>query len=260
MVSAVLLCIALLLLRPGVRTGRLAFRPVWAPLPRSLLTGFAGPLLGAGLVAVFVVVTSTTLVAVLAGVCTFFAARTEQGRRRQALEERRLQGLVETLAAVGADLRSGRSVAAAAGTAVRSCPDEPSAQAVLRALRVPDVSTGPSPGGPFGEAVRCLASGVRLSGRTGCSLAAIIGAVEDDVRARLHLTRELRTAIAGPRASAALLAALPLLGLAMGSGIGADPWHVLTATGTGQVLLVVGVGLEAAGLAWSARLVRGALR
>jgi tight adherence protein B len=65
---------------------------------------------------------------------------------------------------------------------------------------------------------------------------------------------------AGPRASAALLAGLPLLALAMGGGIGARPWTVLTTTPVGQVLLVAGVALEAAGLAWSARLVRRALR
>ena len=46
----------------------------------------------------------------------------------------------------------------------------------------------------------------------------------------------------------------------MGSGVGADPWGVLTGTTAGQVLLVVGVALEAAGLAWSRRLVARALR
>ena len=53
---------------------------------------------------------------------------------------------------------------------------------------------------------------------------------------------------------------LPVLGLLMGSGVGADPWRVLTTTGTGQVLLVGGVALEAAGLVWSHRLVERALR
>jgi tight adherence protein B len=45
----------------------------------------------------------------------------------------------------------------------------------------------------------------------------------------------------------------------MGSGIGADPWAVLTTTGAGQLLLVLGVALEGVGLAWSARLVRRAV-
>ena len=46
----------------------------------------------------------------------------------------------------------------------------------------------------------------------------------------------------------------------MGSGVGADPWAVLTTTGTGQVLLVLGACLEGAGLAWTSRLVRRAAR
>jgi tight adherence protein B len=45
----------------------------------------------------------------------------------------------------------------------------------------------------------------------------------------------------------------------MGHGVGADPWSVLTRTGTGQILLVAGVALEAAGLAWSRRLVARAV-
>jgi tight adherence protein B len=45
----------------------------------------------------------------------------------------------------------------------------------------------------------------------------------------------------------------------MGSGVGADPWGVLTTTATGQVLLVAGVALELAGLAWTGRLVRRVL-
>jgi tight adherence protein B len=57
-----------------------------------------------------------------------------------------------------------------------------------------------------------------------------------------------------------VLAGLPALGLAMGSGVGAEPWRVLTTTGTGQVLLVVGVTLELAGLAWSRRLVGRVIR
>ena len=75
-----------------------------------------------------------------------------------------------------------------------------------------------------------------------------------------HHRRELRAATAAPRAGGMLLAGLPLLGLAMGSGIGADPWRVLTTTGTGQVLLVTGAAFELAGLAWSRRLVQRVLR
>jgi tight adherence protein B len=87
----------------------------------------------------------------------------------------------------------------------------------------------------------------------------VAAAVEDDLRARARAETELRAAVAGPRASAAVLAGLPLVGLLMGSGVGADPWRVLTTTGTGTVLLVAGVALELAGVTWSARLVRRAV-
>jgi tight adherence protein B len=62
--------------------------------------------------------------------------------------------------------------------------------------------------------------------------------------------------VAGPRLSGYLLAALPVLGLLLGTGMGADPVAVLVSTGLGQVLLVVGVGLSCAGLRWIARIVR----
>jgi tight adherence protein B len=87
----------------------------------------------------------------------------------------------------------------------------------------------------------------------------VTAAVEDDLRARLRAEEELRSAVAGPRASATVLAGLPVLGLLMGSGVGADPWRVLTTTGPGTVLLVLGVALELAGTAWTGRLVRRAV-
>jgi tight adherence protein B len=132
---------------------------------------------------------------------------------------------------------------------------------LIRAVGLPaSAPGGPPRPGPFPEALDRISAAVGLSRRTGCSLATVVGAVEDDLRARLRCGQELRTLTAGPRASVALLAGLPVLGLAMGSGVGADPWHVLTATGTGQVLLVLAVGLELAGVAWSGRLTARAVR
>jgi tight adherence protein B len=87
----------------------------------------------------------------------------------------------------------------------------------------------------------------------------VVAALEDDLRARHRHRAELRTATAAPRASAAVLAGLPAVGLAMGSGVGADPWAVLTTTPPGQVLLVAGVVLEVGGVAWVGRLTRRAV-
>ena len=219
----------------------------------------SGPLAVAA--AVFAGIVSTPLVAALAAAAVLAAGRVWRLRRDATVEEQRLRGLAESLGAFAADLRAGRPVEMAVSAAISSCADEGSARSLAVALRAP--GSGPSlplaNGDAWEAAVDRLAAAVRLSGRTGCSLASVATAVEDDVRARLRQRQELRTAVAAPQASAALLAGLPVLALLMGSGVGADPWRVLTTTPTGQLLLLVGAGLEAAGLAWSARLVRRAL-
>ncbi|MDQ3716834.1 MAG: hypothetical protein M3381_12595 [Actinomycetota bacterium] len=105
-----------------------------------------------------------------------------------------------------------------------------------------------------------LIAGLRLSQRTGCALADVVAAVESDLARRGHQRADVRATAAGHRATVALLAGLPVLGLAMGSGIGAEPVRILTTTTIGHVLLITGVALDLVGLAWSARLTRAALR
>jgi len=104
-----------------------------------------------------------------------------------------------------------------------------------------------------------LIAGVRLSQRTGCALADVVATVESDLVSCGAQRADLRATAAGHRATVALLAGLPILGLAMGSGIGAEPVRILTSTTIGHVLLVAGVALELLGLGWSSRLTRRAL-
>jgi tight adherence protein B len=212
------------------------------------------PPVSAGLATVAGALLATPLVAVLAGLLAGLAARSWLRRSRDGHESERLLALGRGLAALAADLRSGRSLEAATDAAAACCGDGRTGQQLLRAVRAADT------GGDVDEPLARISAAVHLSARTGCSLAEVIGAVEDDLRARHRQALELRAATAGPRAGALLLAGLPVLGLAMGSGVGADPWRVLTTTGTGQVLLVAGVALEVAGVAWSGRLVRRAVR
>jgi tight adherence protein B len=203
-------------------------------------------------------IVSTPLVAVLAGVLAGVAGRVWSRRRDDASGVQRLTALVAGLAALAADLRSGRSLEGATDAAAAACGDERTGAGLVRAVRVPEQ---PAEGaGPLTGPLARLSGAVLLSRRTGCSLAEVVSSVEDDLRTRQRAELDLRSATAGPRAGALLLAGLPVLGLVMGSGVGADPWRVLTTTGTGQVLLVAGVALELAGVAWSSRLVRRAVR
>jgi tight adherence protein B len=60
--------------------------------------------------------------------------------------------------------------------------------------------------------------------------------------------------MAGPRASAAVLAGLPVFGVLLGELSGARPLHVLVGTAEGQVLLVLGAVFLASGLWWTKRI------
>jgi len=56
-----------------------------------------------------------------------------------------------------------------------------------------------------------------------------------------------------------VLTALPGLGVALGQLLGADPIGVLRGGPLGQVLLVVGLGLVAAGRVWTDQILRRAV-
>lgn len=251
---------AALLLWPGRRAVVRLPDPPGTPVPVLAGRRAGTPVvLGAALAAAVGAALSTSLVAVLAAAGGAAGVRAAARRRDTAQVDAGLRGLADGLGALAADLRSGRSLEAAAAAAEHACGDPGTGRSLVRAVRTPEVSPTQA-SGEIADALARIAAATLLSTRTGCSLAAVTTAVEDDLRARARHRAELRAATAGPRASAVVLAGLPLLGLFMGSGVGADPWGVLTTTGAGQALLVAGVALEAAGLAWSHRLVERALR
>lgn len=103
-----------------------------------------------------------------------------------------------------------------------------------------------------------LADAWSLADRHGIPLAALLEAVRSDTEQRVRFATEVQARLAGPRATATVLAGLPLLGLMLGQAVGAAPLRVLGQTGLGQVLLVLGTCLACAGVFWSARLVAGA--
>ncbi|MFQ1003422.1 type II secretion system F family protein [Modestobacter sp. SSW1-42] len=253
--TAALLCLggALLLWPPGARGRRLAAAPGRRLDLTGLPTGRGGVVLPAVLAAAVGLVLSTPVVAGLAAACAAAAGRAVQQRGRTAAGERGTRALVEALGVLVAELRAGRPLVDATATAVDGCTDPGTAGRLGPVLRLGEPPPGADP------ALVRIAAAVRLSARTGCSLAGVAAAVEDDLQARLRAEQELRSAVAGPRASGTVLAGLPVLGLLMGSGVGADPWRVLTTTTPGTVLLVLGVLLELAGIAWTGRLVRRAV-
>jgi tight adherence protein B len=84
--------------------------------------------------------------------------------------------------------------------------------------------------------------------------------VRRDVAGRVRFDTQVRARMAGPKASGAVLTALPGLGVLLGELMGANPIRVLLATGPGQVLLAIGTLLACAGVCWTAKLTTPAVR
>jgi tight adherence protein B len=107
--------------------------------------------------------------------------------------------------------------------------------------------------------LRHVASAWTLAERHGVPLAELLAAVHAGLRWRLAYTSRVGAALAGPRATAAVLTGLPALGILLGELVGAGPLQVLRSGVLGQVLVVCGAGLSAAGATWARAITRSAV-
>lgn len=203
--------------------------------------------------------------ALASGLAALMAARWWRAGRQRRAHTEAAAGLADALELLVGELRVGAHPAAAALAAAADA--EPAAARALTAAAATarlggDVAAAlqrcaaevPTLGTELGR----LAAAWALADEHGVGLAALVDAVRADLEARLRFAAGLHAQLAGPRASAAVLAGLPVLGVLLGQGVGADPWHVLSATVVGQVLLVLGVALTGVGLTWSRRIASGA--
>jgi tight adherence protein B len=109
---------------------------------------------------------------------------------------------------------------------------------------------------PGGAAATDLALLWRLAERTGCSLLGPVQRLRDADRGAVAVRRELAAQLAGPRATARLLAGLPVVGMLLGTSVGADPLGFLLGTPAGAGCLAVGGVLVGLGLLWTRALIR----
>ncbi|MHC3391333.1 type II secretion system F family protein [Streptomyces lavendulocolor] len=231
--------------RRWVPAVRARFRPEWLCL------------VGAAALAVL----AGSVLPLVAGACAVpLVGRRLRAAERSRERDRRAEAVIALCGAVAGELRAGWQPGQALFWAARSTGalggDE---AAVLAAARF---------GGDVPEALRSAAredGAEGLAGLAACwqvavdggaGLAAGVDRLEAALRERRDQRERLRAQVAGAWATVGLLALLPVVALAMGWALGADPLRVLFHTPAGLCCLAVGGLLEAVGLWWAGRVVR----
>ncbi|HWS91974.1 MAG TPA: type II secretion system F family protein [Mycobacterium sp.] len=94
----------------------------------------------------------------------------------------------------------------------------------------------------------------QLASDHGLGIATLMRAAQRDITERQRFSARVSSSMAGARATAAILAGLPALGVLLGQLIGARPLSFLLSGHAGGWLLVVGSTLTCGGLLWSDRI------
>jgi tight adherence protein B len=219
-----------------------------------------GPLMRFALVASAVVAVARSQVSLVivaataVGAALFVLRQVRLSRFRSASGRTRAQ-TIAALDLLAAELRAGILPSHAIETLADDIPSlRPAAAAaahggdVVAALRAASTEPG-------ARALADLAAAWRVAERAGAPLAQVLDRVATAVRDDAEVDREVQAEAAPARATGRLMAVLPVLGLSLGAGMGADPVHVLTGTVVGASCLAGGVVLACAGIAWVDRIV-----
>jgi tight adherence protein B len=181
--------------------------------------------------------------------------------RRVIIASRRLRrraACIELLEALAAELRAGRAASVALERAARAYPDLiPGALGAMRlggdlpnALEQDSIAIAE-------PVLRRLAACWRVGQDSGAGLADAVTRLAAATRESERIRLDLASRTAEPKATMRLLAVLPVFGVVMGIGLGADTIGWLLGTSLGRLTLTVGVGLDLLGVLWTHHMIRG---
>lgn len=197
-------------------------------------------------------ITVALALAIIAGAagCAVRAVHHERAARRR---RRDLRAAVRVLSA---ELQAGgrpADVLAAAADLACTATLRAAARAATRGDSVPAVlATEP--------ALVPVAIAWSVSAVHGAPLADVLGRVAGELDARDAHADRVAAALAGPRSSSALLTAMPVFGVVLGSAMGTRPIAFLVGSRAGHTVLLTGVILDVIGAAWTWWLVTRARR
>ncbi|WP_306363881.1 hypothetical protein [Nocardia sp. CC227C] len=262
--SSVLACLALALVAVPPPPARRRFAALFgAPVPKRTALPRT---------AVRIAVVLAPLSLWLAGFGTVLAAavltatlsvrhhRRVRARHRAAELARLLDGLEVIIG----ELRVGAHPSAAADIAARETTGDASHAFAVSAARSRLGGSGATgirqPDTAIAVDLSRVADAWQVAESHGLALAELLTAARTDLLGRKRFQARTRAALAGAHATAAVLSALPLLGLALGHLMGAAPLRILFTTPPGQLLLPLGTTLTCTGLLWTDAITRKVLQ
>ncbi|BBY13260.1 type II secretion system F family protein [Mycobacterium marseillense] len=260
-IGALLLSLALVIGRPAPRR---RLRPPASPgwrLPSRGLRSAGWVAGGVGCAAVVLLPLATVLCVAVVGATVSLRYRRRRRIRRATGEGHALETALDVL--VG-ELRAGSHPVRAFGVAADESADE-SAGAVAASLRAvaararlgADVAAGlaaASRNSALPAHWERLALCWRLASDNGLGIATLMRAAQRDIAERQRFSSRVASSLAGARATATILAALPVLGVLLGQLVGAQPLAFLLGGQVGGWLLLIGSTLACGGLLWSDRI------
>jgi tight adherence protein B len=223
-------------------------RQPWAP--PTLLVAVAATCVLA--IAVPSTPTQIALVAIVAA--GLFALRLRRSARQRAETAAFRAEVARVIRSASAELRAGVYPAAALRAATS---DASSAWGTVHAADPADVRTAlrTAASTPGGEGLADVAAAWHLAEQTGAPLAVILDRLAGSIQAEVELDREVAVEAGPARATARLMAVLPVFGLGLGVLLGVNPVAVLLGSGLGVACLVGGLALACCGLWWIERIV-----